>query len=98
LVVLKVEDSGQGMPAEVHKRIFEPFFTTKSVGKGTGMGLSVLHGLIHQFGGHVTVESIEGQYTKFFLFFPVHGIGQYVDDNSANHNEGEVVPYSVNSL
>ena len=59
-VVISVGDRGQGIPPDILPRIFEPFFTTKAVGKGSGMGLSMVYGFARQSGGHVTVESTEG--------------------------------------
>jgi len=56
-IVLKVRDSGHGMPAEVMKRIFEPYYTTRQKSKGTGLGLSISHGIIKSHGGFITVES-----------------------------------------
>ena len=67
---LKVSDSGQGMSPSVKKRIFDPFFTTKDVGEGTGMGLSVIHGVVTSHGGAIRIESQEGVGTTFTIFFP----------------------------
>jgi len=70
-VRLSVTDHGTGMDSETVKRIFDPFYTTKEVGKGTGMGLSVVHGIIESHGGFIDVESKPGQGSTFHVFLPI---------------------------
>ncbi len=69
-VELCVEDSGHGMAPEIVERIFEPFYSTKEAGKGTGMGLAIVHGIVHEHGGHVVVDTEPGQGSRFRVIFP----------------------------
>jgi PAS domain S-box-containing protein len=69
-VVLKVMDNGTGMSPGIVERIFEPFFTTKETGKGSGMGLAVVHGIVKSHGGAITVESVVGEGSTFTVYFP----------------------------
>jgi two-component system cell cycle sensor histidine kinase/response regulator CckA len=71
-VLIEVEDTGTGIAPDILDKIFDPFFTTKDVGKGSGLGLSTVYGIIKQTGGFIYVESQVGSGTTFRIFIPRH--------------------------
>jgi PAS domain S-box-containing protein len=71
LIVVEVADDGCGIPPEILSKIFDPFFTTKPVGRGTGLGLSLSHGIVAEHGGRIEVESTVGTGTRFRISLPV---------------------------
>jgi CheY-like chemotaxis protein len=71
-VVIKVADSGSGISSEAISRIFEPFYSTKELGKGTGLGLAQVYGIMKQHAAHLDVRSEVDKGTTFFLYFPAY--------------------------
>lgn len=86
-IELSIRDTGMGMTQQTVQRIFEPFFTTKAHGKGTGMGMSVVHGIVTELGGHALIESAPGQGTKIsILLSPVYETKEdTIETLPANH-------------
>ena len=74
-VRLSVSDTGHGVDPEIASRIFEPYYTTKEVGKGTGMGLAVVHGIVLNHGGAVSLESERGKGATFHVYLPITPLG-----------------------
>ena len=89
-VELSVEDDGPGISAEVQERMFDPFFTTKDAGQGTGMGLSTVHGIVHEHGGHVVYERGRNGGARFRILLPARADAKA--DARAAHREPETFP------
>lgn len=70
-IEITIEDDGPGIPPQLMDRIFDPYFTTKAVGKGSGMGLAVVHGIVQSHDGSISVQSDMGRGTRFQLLFPI---------------------------
>ena len=90
-ICVKVRDTGMGIPESIINKIFDPFFTTKPLDKGTGMGLSVVHGIVNELNGFIQVESTEGEGTTFFIYLPVGDI----DDVFAEENNKDYIQPGV---
>jgi PAS domain S-box-containing protein len=89
-VELVVEDDGPGIAPDILDRIFEPFFTTKDVGKGSGMGLASVHGIVHEHGGHIVVDTAPGRGTRFRVLFPMLTAAQAEDERADAEQRGPV--------
>ena len=89
--ILEVEDNGVGIPKDVLHRIFEPFYTTKEVGKGTGLGLAMVYGIIKKHNGFIEVTSALGEGTKFSAFLPVTAKKNGEDEYVASRGRREML-------
>lgn len=93
-VELIVSDTGIGISPDIIDKIFDPYFTTKKLGKGTGMGLSIIHGIISEYGGAITVESEPGQGSTFHVYFPAIDKVEpelVADDKETPRGEGRIL-------
>lgn len=90
-VKISVEDEGEGIPPEHLDLIFDPFFTTKDVGQGTGLGLSVLYGIIREHGGWVDVESEVNKGSRFYVYLPT----EFTPSQNDTEEHGEICEESV---
>jgi len=91
-VELAVADTGPGIPAKVMERMFEPFFSTKEAGKGSGMGLAMVHGIVHEYGGHIHVETVPGMGTTIRIWFPAAEVGPTLERERGRDDSATAEP------
>jgi CheY-like chemotaxis protein/two-component sensor histidine kinase len=94
-VELRVKDNGPGIEQEDMNKLFEPFFTTKEVGKGTGLGLAMVHGVVHTHGGHIRVISEPGRGAEFILYFPVADVSGHTETAAASQLDSAAEPRAL---
>ncbi len=82
-LVTKISDSGEGIEKENLKMIFDPYFTTKEFGKGTGLGLAVVQGIVKSCGGYINADSILGEGTTFYVYLPVTDNKTFIEEKGA---------------
>lgn len=94
-VRLLVRDNGSGIDTEILDRVFEPYFTTKDVGKGCGIGLAVVHGIVENHGGSIACESCKGEGTTFTILIPAHEgrVAEELDKKDILSGNGEKILY-----
>lgn len=98
-VELAIRDTGSGINTELMERMFNPFFSTKEPGKGTGMGLSMVHGIMHECGGHITVDSNPGMGTRIGLLFkPAHGQFEGTGIADREHRVADNPPHASGNI
>ncbi len=85
-VTIRITDNGSGIDPGIEKNIFTPFFTTKESGKGTGMGLSVIHSLLHDADSHISLKTAVGQGSTFTLYFPEYTETDHIQLHSSKHD------------
>lgn len=95
-VRLSISDNGKGMDKQILEHVFEPFFTTKKTGKGTGLGLAMVYGIIKNHGGHITCTSEPGKGTTFRVYFPV--VEEPDLDQPQRRSELEQIPYGNETI